>query len=73
MSGLVHLLKDPILLGIVVVMGVVYWKAWNYVSDHTSVEEGAEFHAAGLLFVIFLAVAGITFGIRVGIEKAFGI
>jgi hypothetical protein len=73
MSGLVHLIKDPIMLCIVLVMGVVYWKAWGYVSDHTSTEEGSEFHAAGLLFVIFLVVAAISVGLRVGIKKATGL
>jgi len=66
-------MRDPIGAAIFVVLAVVFWFAWKFVTDRTSTDDGEEFGAAKTLFVVFLVLAVIGVGIRNGIKVVFNV
>lgn len=49
------------------------WKAWNYISDLTPPDDGAEFGAAGKIFVVIMVLGALFVGTRLLIKKVAGV
>lgn len=59
-----RLFDDPIGLVIFVVMAILFYFAWNFVTDRMSPEEGEEFGAAKILFGVFVVLLLVGWGLR---------
>ena len=64
---------DPINWLVAIPLIIVGWKAWSYISHLTPPYDGAEFSAAGKIFVVIMVLAEVGMGIRLLIKKVAGV
>lgn len=67
------LTRDPVGVAIFVVLAIVFWFAWNFVTNRMPPDDGAEFWAAKILFLVFLGLLAVGLGLRVGVRAVFNI